>query len=542
MSKKDTTVEAMLAEEYREFNELLAVIEKCLADRNFAAAAGLAQMTARRAFPTHIGIFASPRLERLVLELGRRGVRNLAPRREDNAGRARKVLHILTYARQVGGDTRFVWRWVKLDENSRHSVVITSQNEVERVHSIPEPLKETVARSGGFVCALSARSLQPLERAGELRALCRGMDMVVLHTYPNDIVPLLALASGCDSVKVAFSHLSDHTFWMGASVSNLIVHLRTQSPSFLSGRRGLNPVEAPVLPIPLEFPGAEPERATARRELGFEPNQVILLTIASPFKYESLGGPAFLDLVMPVMRRLPQAHLIAVGPEMSGAWHSASIDTNGRVRPIGTKWDNDLLYRAADVYLDSYPFSSITSLLEAGSQGVPLLSCRAPDPDLRLLGPGAPGLDNSIQMADGPEAYDRLLARLITDVEFRHECGERVRASILSSHCDKQWLAALNDIYRRLEKDCHEKALAAESDCFQMGVLDLTLARLYAAWERKGFPAEIGEALSHVPYLSRIVVLNRLRRRGFRPELLQFLPSRIAHALRRLTRQVLRTA
>lgn len=538
MINKDAAAETALVAEYREFNELLAVIEMCLADRNFAGAAGLAQMTARRAFPKHIGIFASPRFERLMLKLGRHGVSNSAPPPDDNARRARKVLHILTYARQVGGDTRFVWRWVRLDEKSQHSVVITSQNEVTRVHSIPEPLKVAVAKSGGFVRALSALSSQPLERAGELRALCQGMDVVVLHTYPNDIVPILALASGCDSVKVAFSHLSDHTFWLGACVSNLIVHLRTQSPSFLAGRRGLNPMETPVLPIPLESPGAEPERAAARRELRFEPDQVILLTIASPFKYESLGGAAFLDLVMPVLRRLPQAHLIAVGPENSGAWRAASLETNGRVRPFGTKWDNDLLYRSADVYLDSYPFSSITSLLEAGSQGVPLLSCRAPAPDLRLLGPGAPGLDDSIQMADGPEAYGQLLARLITDLEFRRECGERVRTSILSQHCDNQWLAALNDIYRRLEGNGHEKALVAESDCFQTGVLDLALARLYAEWERKGFPAEIQEALAHVPYFSRIVVLNRLRRRGFQPELLQFLPSRIAHAVRRLTRQV----
>src|SRR6185312_5840166 len=91
-------------------------------------------------------------------------------------------------------------------------------------------------------------------------------------------------------------------------------------------------------------------RSEAKRALGYELDRVLLLTIASPFKYSAPGQIGFLDLVTPVLTNMRNAVLLAVGPEAKGAWQAASSATEGRIAPLGTRWDNELLYAAADVY------------------------------------------------------------------------------------------------------------------------------------------------------------------------------------------------
>ena len=165
---------------------------------------------------------------------------------------------------------------------------------------------------------------------------------------------------------------------------------------------------------------------------------MVLLTIASPFKYSSPGRVGFLDLVAPVMAKFPKAVLIAVGPEAKDAWQAGQLQTQGRIVPLGTRWDTNLLYAAADIYLDSVPFSSTTSLLEAGSHGTPLLGYLLPEAEMALLGPGAPGLEDTMQLANDAESYQALLSRLITDSEYRRQKGQRVQEQILSLHTGRK--------------------------------------------------------------------------------------------------------
>ena len=153
-------------------------------------------------------------------------------------------------------------------------------------------------------------------------------------------------------------------------------------------------------------------RSAAKALIGCDESTLVLLTIASPFKFASPGRVGLLDLILPVLAETDGVVLLAVGPT-AWDWAAADSRTQGRVKALGTRYDTGLLYAAADVYLDSVPFSSITSILEAGSYGVPLLGMVPPDADLLLLGPGAPGLNDVMEMAADPEDHRRLLRRLI---------------------------------------------------------------------------------------------------------------------------------
>ena len=508
---------------YARYSKLLTLAEQRYAAEDYPAAAALAQIAARYAYPADVGLFGSPRLERLLLDLGRQIPAVPVCDARHNGERARNVLHVLSYGRPVGGDCRYAWRWIQQDSGSRHSVAITSQADFKGVYEIPEVLRKAAEDSGGFLRVLQAPTTKHLEQARELRELCQGMDVVVLHLFPYDIVPVLALAAGCEAAKVAFINHSDHTFWAGAGVAHSIVHLRRQSAGFLRNRRGLEPDQSSTLAIPMVHSPRTITKAEAKRRLGYDANVVLLLTIASPFKYSSPGRMGFLELVAPVIEKHPQAVLIAVGPDSKGAWQAAGVQTKGRIVPLGTRWDNDLFCAAADVYLDSVPFSSITSLLEAGIHGIPLLGFSPPDGELELLGPGAPGLDNAMEMGNDVESYRSLLTRLITDEEFRCRSGQRIQAQILSLHSGVNWIHALNDVYARLEETADRKCLVGANDAFKADGLNGALAELYRQPSSRPRTL-IGKYIGAFSYCFRVPMTWRLYRIGFGLCFLNLLP------------------
>ncbi len=533
-----------LGNSYTRFCELLTLAEENVAGGDFSAAVGLAQIAARYAFPGRVGLFGSHRLERLLLEVGKRIPSAPARSVRHHDENSRNILHVLSYGRPVGGDSRSVWRWMQGDHKNQHSVAITTQADVEGIYDVPEVLRQSAERSGGFLRTLSAPISRPMEQARELRALCQEMDVVVLHLFPYDIIPVLALAAGCDSVKTLFVSHSDHTFWVGASVAHSVVHLRRQSPHFLTKRRGLNPDHSSILPIPLDYSPPSVTPMQAKLALGYEPDVVLLLTIASPFKYSAPGQISFLELVIPVIARFPQAVLIAVGPQPDGAWRSASIQTNGKIVPLGTRWDNDLLYAAADVYLDSVPFSSVTSLLEAGSHGVPLLGYGVPGAELGLLGPGSPGLDNAMQLAKDAESYRMLLARLISDPEFRRRSGQRVQAQILSLHTGRNWIDAVRALYAKVERSTNRGCLLGNNDVFEASALNLALVQLYPQMHVRKL---IANYIGALPYGSRLSVTWRLYLKGFDLCFFNLLPppanvivGRVGRWAKRVIRRLLR--
>jgi hypothetical protein len=290
-------------------------------------------------------------------------------------------------------------------------------------------------------------------------------------------------------------------------MSDVVAHPREAGAVLAERRRGIARARGALLPIPL----VDAERACpveeAKRRLGYAADTVVLLSIATAFKYRAIAGPSFLEALAPVLQAAPRAVLLVVGPEPEGAWAEAARATGGRLRALGRRADTAQFYDAADLYLDSFPFTSITSCLEAGSRGVPVVAF-SPHPEAApILGPGAPGLRHVLQ-ADDLGGYRSLLGDLIGDPARRAALGDATREAILGAHCGAGWAAGLQAVYR-LSAAAGRAPEPLGSDALEASTLDLLVHGLYAR-QAVGLAETIEGFIRPLPYATRLRALPRM--------------------------------
>jgi glycosyltransferase involved in cell wall biosynthesis len=505
------TLDGRLADHRARFDELLDRSEARLTRRRFEEAAGMAQVAAALAWHSPTGRLASPRLEVDLVEIARAALPAL--RLDPRPAGARRILHVLTTAYQVGGHSRLAWHWIERDIAAIHDVALTRQ----RSEPIPAALLRAVAARGGTIQQLDRGRRGLMARAAELQATAARSHLVVLHIHPFDVVPSLAAAAlerdGVRPATILVNH-ADHVFWIGLRAADLVAHLRASGERLSVARRGLSPERSAILPIPLDPAPPSVDRAAARRGLGVADDDVLAVTIASGYKYGSSAQEGLLPLVEAAVERWPKLRVLAVGPADRPWWQAAARRSGGRIRAVANREDVDPLYAAADVYLDSSPFSSLTSMLEAGQRGVPLLALGSGE-DAEVLGFDDPATEGRGVVLDGAAAYLTALGELVGDPHRRLERGRELRAALAAVHEGAGWRGRLEDAYRSADR-LHglptdpATLLTADIDVEPSGVLDRRLLTLLDA-QQSDAPRGVRGHLRLAPFGTRLEELRRSR-------------------------------
>jgi glycosyltransferase involved in cell wall biosynthesis len=428
-----------------EFRRLVGEAQRYAAEGDDEIAALFCETAAIFAISNHGGFFSSPELERTIGALARRlpldkRRRPARPSRD----MPQTVLHVGTDMYAIGGGSRLVWRWMAGDRTRQHSVAVTRQ----RARTFPQVLIDAVARSGGTLHDLRDAGSGFMQRAARLAAIASYFDIVVLHTE-CDIVPLLAFARPERSPPTLFVDHGDHKFRLGIASSSVVASLR-ESGMRLAQRRGdVHPARNALLPTLVEPAARRLSRPDAKRQLGFQEDDVVILCVARKIKFKAMGSLSFAGLHVPALRDHPEAVLVVIGPGPRPDWQQECDAAGIRLRALPEQDDTALFFEAADIYVDSHPFMSITSLLEAGTYGLPLLSFFPHPRSAEIFGADMPGLTGHLLQAGSPEEYAELLSRLISDEAYRLALGARTRTRITALHCEAGWSAALEQTYAK---------------------------------------------------------------------------------------------
>jgi len=340
-----------------------------------------------------------------------------------------------------------VWRWMGVDRERRHSVAVTRQ--VGR--PVPAELVAAAEATGGEVTVLSDKPGTLLTWARDLHDIAACNDIVVLHVDPEDVIPAVAFADRSGLPPVLYLNHADHLFWLGVGFADLVVNLRRSGHQLSPERRGVTQERNAFIPIALGERPRTLSRADAKALLGLPPDTVLLSTIARAvkFEYRSDTGDSYVDAVLPVVNEFDNVRLVVVGPVQEGDFQRGHDASGGRITALGERTDNDVLCQAVDVFIDSYPQMSPTSLLEAGSYGVPLIAL-CPQVDVAaILSADAPGIDEGLIRARSVGEFRDRLKELILDPELRAQLGDRTKADIDRLHMGAGWKHQLEQLYQR---------------------------------------------------------------------------------------------
>jgi len=425
------------------FNWCLEKTTACAKKGNVERALGWASITAECAWSGHPGFFSSPSLENILIDLGQSlPAVSFTPRlkREPNKD-GRRILHVLSTTYRTGGHTRLVKRWIEnAFPDEIHSIVITNQE----YGSIPDWLEHAVRATGGNCFVLDTKAALST-RASLLREIARSWaDMVVLHIHPNDPIPVVAFAVD-DLPPVVFSNHADHVFWLGASVADIVADIRPAGQSLSLRRRNVR--ESTILPIPLPEPKRQWNRSMARKELGLPAEVPVLLSVGSTYKYKPMGGYCFTDYALQLVDQVPDAVLLVIGPDNKGMWKEANKASNGRIRALGVKENLQLYNAAADIYLEGFPISSLTAMLEAALSGANVIN--SPVVLSSVLSSDDVSLNHFRVNFKGSMKYTETIKDFILDKAKSEERSKEVRERVISDHCAEGWRSYLAELENR---------------------------------------------------------------------------------------------
>jgi hypothetical protein len=482
----------------------------------------ITQLAAHYAWSSHPGEFASPALELVGRAAGPGHGRGL-----HNADRGR-VLHVLTEGYATGGHTRLAERWIEADARREHSVALTAQS----LEQAPASMVRAARRSGGTAHDLSRIAGDLHGRAAALRAIAADYGFVVLHVHPYDVVPLVALGPGSGS-RVLFVNHADHVFWLGAGLAHALVCLRDSGARLAVARRGHDASRIAIVPVPVsQAPTPMADRDEARASLGIAGDDVLILTVASDYKFTPMGDLDYPRVAVDIIAAERRVHVHVIGPTNTARWASAVGECDGRLVVHAPTPHASRLLRAADIYLDSFPFASLTSMLEAGNAGLPLLTLRGHGAGAAVLAADGPGVDGVAIRVSTPGDLVAAVVDLARDALARHDLGQRTAQAIAEANRGPAWEAAVERAYAVAEATAADVGMSPVPDVPQVGELDTSLVRLHRGID--GLARPLSAQLSNAGPATRASIGLAALRQGHPVRPWALLPSSIRLRLRSL--------
>jgi hypothetical protein len=308
-------------------------------------------------------------------------------------------------------------------------------------------------------------------------------------------------------------------------------------------RRGLPENTGFLVNRPLAFPEVDLRRAEARAQFGLDDGQVVIATAASGSKYEPLpGGDNLVQLFARLAESDPRLVVLAAGPRAEGQWLSAAESTGGRVRALGMLRGVGGLLAAADIYVDSFPFASITSLLEAGAHGLPLVSYRGHGPGCEILSADPPAIEHDVLYPRTPHEFLEVVKTLAANAEMRKSRGALLREEIAATHSSAAWQDAVEALYEFANRPgSPQGAIDIEEVAPQTGALDCSVSQiLQRTGQSQGVGSVYRSALGSMPLRARLRNWREIKQSGLTPGVLELLREVDRVRLERAAHRILR--
>lgn len=386
----------------------------------------------------HTGAFSDNDIEELLCNISQKHKMNTIFKYKKNS-----FLHIMTECYETGGHTRIVERWINNSNiNQKHSIVFTEQIK----NNIPKWLTKAIIKKNGDIFDLSDNT-QIIDKALRLREIASEYEYIILHIHMFDIIPILAFGTKSFNRPIIFVNHADHLFWLGISISDLIINIRKDGLKITSTRRGS--VNGVVLPVPLEYKKNVLDKKKCRVLIKVPENKKLIISVGSSYKYIPSNRNIFIETAINILKINSDVIFWVIGPDKykEKQWREAYLNSKGRLNAIGniSKKVLNHYYFAADLYIESFPIDSATALIEAALNEIPILRLKSLYSPFDVLAGR-----KDIQANDTNELIKK--AKFILNNGKSKNSITKLTTDIIHKHCGIEWLEQLEKILKKLPK------------------------------------------------------------------------------------------
>ncbi|CAL2075056.1 hypothetical protein [Tenacibaculum sp. 190524A02b] len=358
-----------------------------------------------------------------------------------------KYLHVASQVYLHGGHTRILERWIDAsnDTSEEHTVILLNQT---NKGEIPDKLKEVVAFKKGSLIILDP-SKNIIQKANELRDKAFEFGTIILHHHPQDPIPLMAF--GVEEFKrpiICFNH-SGHTFWLGRNVVDHCIDIEKNQNTCTIEKRRIENTTLINMPVDeVNKSNTKEETKNIRVELGVDKDALIISTMASMYKFMPIQGISFTDTITKILDNNSRAIFLGIGvTNTNEEWNKLINTYENRVFLLGAI-PHDKISRyliETDLYIDSFPYNSWVSLIDAISIGkLPVLVLKTPV--------GYPNfLEGTKSVCNSPKELVEKAFILLDSKPEREDLFKEVY-QIFQNKCSKEaFYEEIKKIYSKLE-------------------------------------------------------------------------------------------
>lgn len=257
-----------------------------------------------------------------------------------------KVLHIASELYVTGGHTKLLFNWIKNDTTKQHSVVTTRLNTTQL---------ELIANEYSVHCELfELNGCNLLEKSFDLKKVAHNFEFIILHTHPDDVIPVLAFSDKKFKTPIIFNNHADHIFWLGNSIIDVLIQIRNVNIELDKKRRQL--FNSFYLPIIIE------QNNGVFKSLITKNDNINILSTGSQYKYKPNEQHNFFESLISIVNKYKTVHAYLAG--VSENYEFALKFKHDRIHYLGTINNLDYYENIADIYLEGFPISSFTALIQ----------------------------------------------------------------------------------------------------------------------------------------------------------------------------------
>jgi hypothetical protein len=417
---------------YKNFEILEKIKQLIKTEKNTKEKINLIKIASYFASYNHTGLFSDDFLERELIKIA-----NSIKEKVSCSPEVNSFLHVATSVYKFGGHTKLIERFVKFsDKNSKHSLVLTKQD-----GEVPDWLTNTILNKNGKIFQLKGSDL---EKAKVLREKASKYEKIILHIHPFDVIPVLAFGTEKFKQPVIFYNHADHLFWIGVSISDLVLDLSSGGKELSNKKRGIK--NSKILPVPVDCREKSVlTKEKARKTLNLPMDKKIIISIGTPDKFQPFGKFNFIEKSFEIINNIKDVIVVVVGPsKKEKMWKRAFEKSKGKIIPVGIIDKEKLFYyiKSADIYLESFPFSSSTATVEVMLLDVPAVVVKMEEKKWDVLDKISIDVEDIV-----PE-----IRKILEKGDYKKEIIDDIK----KFHCEKSWR---NNLEKILVNDKHKVSI-----------------------------------------------------------------------------------